>query len=65
MLEGCAHGAWCYNGKTANGSAVCSCRGDGSGRTPPGSGQGVAGYDETMDTIALPFVAKQLKLPLL
>lgn len=52
VLEGCAHGAWCYNGKTVNGSAVCSCS------------NGVAGYDDTMDTMALPFVAEQLKLPL-
>ena len=42
ILEGCAHGAWCYNGKTVNGSAVCQCS------------NGVAGYDDTMDTMALP-----------
>ena len=53
VLEGCAHGAWCYNGQTVNGSAVCGCS------------NGVAGYDPTMDKIALPFVATQLKLPLL
>lgn len=52
VLEGCAHGAWCYNGKSVNGSPVCSCS------------NGVAGYDDTMDTLALPFVAQQLKLPL-
>ena len=65
VLAGCAHGAWCYNGKASNGSAVCGCSGDGGGRSPPGSGSGVAGYDQTMDTLALPFVATQLKLPLL
>ena len=37
VLEGCAHGAWCYNGK-----GECSCS------------NGVAGYDDTMDTCAHP-----------
>jgi len=38
VLEGCAHGAWCYNGEKApNGTAVCACS------------NGVAGYDPTMD----------------
>ena len=39
-LEGCAHGAWCYNGKIGpDGKAVCACS------------NGVAGYDPTMDTM--------------
>ena len=53
ILQGCAHAAWCYNGKTVDGRAVCRCAG------------GNAGYDDTMDTLALPFVATQLKLPLI
>jgi acetyl esterase/lipase len=53
ILQGCSHAAWCYNGTTVNGRAVCRCAG------------GNAGYDDTMDTMALPFVATQLKLPLI
>lgn len=55
VLEGCAHGAWCYNGK-----GNCSCVGPSLG-----PGTGVQGYDDTMDEIALPFVAQSLGLPLL
>jgi hypothetical protein len=47
VLEGCAHGAWCYD---ANGTCGCS--------------NGVAGYGQLMDVIALPFVAEQLHLQL-
>ena len=47
VLEGCGHGAWCYDGH-----GNCSCS------------DGVAGYNPTMDAIALPFVAKQLDLEL-
>jgi hypothetical protein len=42
------------NGKTLNGSAVCRC-----------SAGCARGYDDTMDTMALPFVATQLKVPLI
>ena len=47
VLEGCAHGAWCYDG-----NGTCGCT------------NGVQGYGQLMDEIALPFVAKQLSLPL-
>lgn len=47
VLSGCAHGAWCYDGK-----GTCGCT------------NGVAGYGPLMDTIALPFVAKNLGLHL-
>eukprot|EP00040_Diaphanoeca_grandis_P028699 m.166628 g.166628 ORF g.166628 m.166628 type:complete len:236 (-) comp31435_c1_seq1:187-894(-) len=47
VLEGCGHGAWCYDGK-----GNCSCP------------DGTAGYNPLMDTIALPFVATHLGLPL-
>eukprot|EP00947_MAST-08B_sp_MAST-8B-sp1_P004682 g4682.t1 len=47
VLEGCAHGPWCYNGQGA-----CGCK------------DGTAGYNDYMDRIALPFVAKALGLPL-
>ena len=53
VLEGCAHGAWCYNGE---GNCAADC---------PNNASGVDGYDPTMDTIALPFVAKQLGLEVL
>lgn len=38
VLEGCAHGAWCYNGK-----GNCSCTGPSLG-----PGVGTQGYDDTM-----------------
>lgn len=47
VLQGCGHGAWCYDGK-----GQCGCK------------AGVQGYGDLMDTIALPFVAKHLKLEL-
>jgi acetyl esterase/lipase len=69
VLEGCAHSAWCYNGK-GNCSSGCPDHG------PPQGGRGAAaadgggglgdpnGYDPTMDTIALPFLATHLNLDL-
>lgn len=48
VLKGCAHGAWCYDGK-----GQCQC-----------PGVNVQGYGSLMDTISLPFIAKHLGLAL-
>ena len=72
VLEGCAHGAWCYNGK-GNCSSGCPDNGPngttqgtrrGASATDGGGLGGTNGYDPTMDTIALPFLATHLNLDL-
>ena len=54
VLDGCPHSSWCYNGK---GNCV-----DGCPFPSPHGGNATAGYDPTMDTLALPFLARVLNL---
>ncbi len=50
VLDGCPHSSWCYNGE---GHCTSGC---------PNGANGTAGYDPTMDALALPFLARVLKL---